>query len=90
MAKEIGISYSYMRRIVYELTGSSLIDYTNQLRIKKAKEILLDTNLTMAQIAAEVGYNNVQSFNRFFRKYEGMAPGSFRASRQLNDERAQG
>lgn len=89
MAKEIGISYSYMRRIVYELTGKSLIDYTNLLRINKAKQILQTTNLTMAQIAAEVGYNNVQSFNRFFRKYEGMSPGNFRTLRPEQADRAQ-
>lgn len=79
MAKEIGISYSYMRKIVYELTGKSLIDYTNMLRIQKAKEILLESNLSISQIASEVGYYNVQSFNRFFRKYEGMSPSSYKA-----------
>ena len=51
MAKEIGISYSYMRKIVSETTGKSLIDYLNQLRIEKAKELLLDSELTISQIA---------------------------------------
>ncbi|RRJ65190.1 helix-turn-helix domain-containing protein [Paenibacillus oralis] len=81
MAKEIGISYSYMRKIVYELTGKSLIDYINLLRIEKAKGLLLETKLNMKQIAEEVGYYNVQSFNRFFRKYEGMTPSSYKASK---------
>jgi AraC-like DNA-binding protein len=81
MAKEIGISYSYMRKIVYELTGKSLIDYINLLRIEKAKRLLLETGMTMKQIASEVGYYNVQSFNRFFRKYEGMPPSSYKASK---------
>lgn len=79
MAKEIGISYSYMRKIVYELSGKSLIDYTNQLRIEKAKQLLLESKLNIAQIATEVGYCNIQSFNRFFRKYEGMPPSSYKA-----------
>ncbi|GLX66551.1 helix-turn-helix domain-containing protein [Paenibacillus glycanilyticus] len=81
MAKEIGISYSYMRKIVYELTGKSLIDYTNHLRIEKAKQLLAESNMTITQIASEVGYYNVQSFNRFFRKYEGMPPSSYKTSR---------
>ncbi|AIQ60688.1 helix-turn-helix domain-containing protein [Paenibacillus borealis] len=81
MAKEIGISYSYMRKIVYEQTGNSMIDFVNQLRIEKAKELLLDTELSIKQIAAEVGYYNVQSFNRFFRKYEGMPPSSFKSAK---------
>jgi len=81
MAKEIGISYSYMRKILYEQSGKSLIDYMNLLRIEKAKQLLLETDLTMAQIALDVGYNNVQSFNRFFRKFEGMPPSNYKASK---------
>ncbi|AIQ43481.1 helix-turn-helix domain-containing protein [Paenibacillus sp. FSL R7-0297] len=81
MAKEIGISYSYMRKIVYEQTGNSMIDFVNQLRIEKAKELLLDTECSIKQIAAEVGYYNVQSFNRFFRKYEGMPPSSYKSAK---------
>ncbi|WP_342564858.1 helix-turn-helix domain-containing protein [Paenibacillus sp. FSL R7-0345] len=81
MSTEFGISYSYMRKIVYELTGKSMIDYLNQLRIDKAKELLLDTDLTIKQVAAEVGYYNVQSFNRFFRKYEGMPPSSYKTAK---------
>lgn len=80
LAKEIGISYSYMRKIVYELTGKTLIDYTNMLRIEKAKEILCqEPRLTLTQVAEQVGYYNVQSLNRFFRKYEGMSPGNYKA-----------
>ncbi|MCT1401353.1 helix-turn-helix domain-containing protein [Paenibacillus sp. p3-SID867] len=81
MAKQIGISYSYMRKIVYEQTGKSLSDYLNLLRIEKAKELLLDSNLSIAQIASEVGYMNVRSFNRLFRKFEGMPPSSFKLQR---------
>ncbi|MGO4495549.1 helix-turn-helix domain-containing protein [Paenibacillus sp. 2RAB27] len=81
MAKEIGISYSYMRKIVYEMTGMSTIDYLNQLRIEKAKQLLVDSRLTITQIALEVGYYNVQSFNRFFRKFEGMPPSSYKAEK---------
>lgn len=81
VAKEIGISYSYMRKIVYEMTGMSLIDYLNKLRIEKAKQLLVDSKLTITQIAAEVGYYNVQSFNRFFRKFEGMPPSSYKAAK---------
>ncbi len=79
MAKEIGISYSYMRKITYEVTGKSLIEQLNHLRIEKAKAMLLESKLSIAQIASEVGYANVQSFNRFFRKFEGMPPSGYKA-----------
>lgn len=84
MAKEIGISYSYMRKLVYDLTGNSLIDYINSKRIQKAKGLLMESTLNITQIATEVGYNNIQSFNRFFRKIEGVTPSSYKSSK-LND-----
>ncbi len=71
MAEDIGISYSYMRRIVYEMTGRSLIEHLNIRRIEKAKQMLVESNLTIAQIASTVGYNNAQSFNRFFGNLKG-------------------
>lgn len=79
MAKEIGISYSYMRKLIIEMTGMSLIDFVHSLRIKQAKELLRTTQLTIAQIAEEVGYNNIRSFNRFFQKVENLTPSVYRS-----------
>jgi len=79
MAKEIGISYSYMRKIIIEMTGMSLIDYVHSLRIKQAKDLLKSTQLTISHIAEEVGYNNIRSFNRFFQKVENMTPSVYRS-----------
>jgi AraC-like DNA-binding protein len=81
MAKAVGISYSYMRKIIYEMTGKSLIDYLNTIRIEKAKDLLLQTQMTITQIATAVGYYNVRSLNRFFQKFEGMTPSNFRQLR---------
>lgn len=78
MAQEIGISYSYMRKIIIEITGMSLMDYVHSLRMKQAKHLLKSTQLTIAQIAEEVGYNNIRSFNRFFQKIENMTPSAYR------------
>lgn len=78
MAKEIGISYSYMRKVTYEMTGLSLMDNLNKLRIEKTKDFLANSDLTVAQIATMVGYNSVRSLNHFFRKFEGVTPGNFK------------
>lgn len=78
MAEELGISYSYMRKIIKESTGMSLIDCLNTRRIEEAKKILPNSSEGMETIALELGYNNVQSFNRYFKKFEGIAPGKFR------------
>ncbi|MGO4372220.1 helix-turn-helix domain-containing protein [Paenibacillus sp. MCAF20] len=68
------------------MTGLSLLDYLNKLRIDKAKELLVASRLTIAQIAAEVGYYNVRSLNHYFRKFEGMTPSSFKAAK-MNGEK---
>ncbi len=78
LANQIGISYSYMRKMIREETGNSLMDNVNLLRIDEAKRLLLHSDLSLTQIATEVGYNNVQSLNRFFKKYEGVTPSDFK------------
>lgn len=79
MADEIGISYSYMRKLVKNITGKSLIDYINILRIEEVKRLLLYSDMSITQIALEVGYRNVQSVNRFFKKYEGISPSEYKS-----------
>jgi YesN/AraC family two-component response regulator len=78
MAADLGISYSYMRKLVREATGKSVLDNINQLRVREAKYLLLSTEKTVAEIARETGYRNIQSLNRYFKKYEGFTPGEFR------------
>lgn len=78
LAEKIGISYSYLRKLVKEETGKSLMDNVNILRIEEVKRLLLHSNLNISQIAVEVGYRNVQSVNRFFKKYEGIAPSDYK------------
>ncbi len=80
MAKEIGISYSYMRKLVRESTGKSMLDYINCLRIQAAKVLLLEKEMSISEIAIATGYRNVQSLNRFFKKYEGLTPGEFKSA----------
>lgn len=83
VAEEIGISYSYLRRIVKEETGKSPSDYINKIRIEEVKRMLLETDLSLNDIATAVGYHNVQSVLRYFRKYEGITPKEFKQASHL-------
>ncbi len=78
IADDAGISYSYVRKIIKDRTGKTMVDYVNGLRIEEAKRLLRQTDQNILEIALQVGYNNDQSFNRFFKKYEGVTPGEFR------------
>jgi AraC-like DNA-binding protein len=83
LAEKIGISYSYLRKLVKEETGKSLMDNVNILRIEEVKRLLLHSNLNISQIAVEVGYRNVQSVNRFFKKYEGISPSDYKNNQSI-------
>lgn len=80
VAEHLGISYAYLSKIFKTQSEGNgrLSDYLNIIRINKSKEYLKDTRLTLAEVAENVGYNNVQSFQRFFKKYENMTPGEFK------------
>lgn len=77
-AAKMGISYSHMRHVMREKGDTSLTDYINRCRISEAKELLVTTDKKLTEIAEMVGYHNVQSLNRFFKKYEGTTPNSLR------------
>ena len=61
-----------------EKTGRNILDYTTQLRMQKAKNLLADPNLTLKDISQQVGYYNVSSFIRRFKQIQKMTPGDYR------------
>ena len=78
VADHLDISYSYLSKIFRTKTGTTLTDYLNNARIEKSKEYLANTFLNIAQISEKVGYNNAQSYQRFFKKYMNITPGDYR------------
>jgi len=78
LAEHVNLSYSYARKIFKEKTGKNIVDYLHTLRIAEAKRLLLQSDMIIADIALNVGYNNIHSFNRCFKKYEGITAGEFR------------
>lgn len=77
-ADYLNISYSYLSKIFRARAGITLTDYLNQTRIEKSKDYLTGSFLTLTEISEKVGYNNVQSYQRFFKKYVAMTPGEYR------------
>ena len=78
LAADLGISYSHLRRVFRDNMNTSLISYINELRITDARALLVETEQTISEIALSLGYNNEQSFNRFFKKIVGISPGKYR------------
>lgn len=78
IADYIGISYSHVRKIFKENTGKNISDFINGLRIQESKNLLVNTDICIKDLAASIGYNSDQTFNRIFKKIEGVTPGEFR------------
>lgn len=69
---------AYVSKLFKEQTGESLLDYINKIRIEKAKGLLQHEKYTIQEVAEMVGYNDVKTFTRYFKRYEGVTPGKFK------------
>ena len=79
IAGELQRSASYISRVFKAQTGRSLVDYINEIRIAKAKELLRRRpNEPQESIAEQVGISNIRTFQRLFKKIEGITPGRYR------------
>ncbi len=78
LCQEFGLSRSQLYRKVSALLGESISDYIQNLRLKKAEELLLEGRLSVAEIAYQVGYSSPDYFSTVFRSRYGVAPSVFR------------
>jgi two-component system, response regulator YesN len=78
LADSVGISTAYMCRLYKLYTGITITDRLSFLRMKKARELLLDTQLSVIEVAERVGYSNSTYFYRVFKKENGVTPKEFR------------
>lgn len=75
------MSRSNVMRVFRKATGQTPIEYLVRLRIQRAMELLRNTDLTITEIALEVGFNDSNYFTRQFRRALGESPRSFRQTR---------
>jgi two-component system response regulator YesN len=72
------MSPKYLSRIFGERAGIGFNDFRLGAKIEKAKEYLVQTELTINEISYRIGYRNVESFVRIFKKVEGATPTEYR------------
>ena len=77
-ADHFGFSVSYCSRLIKSATGQNFNDWKRTLRVRKAEEILKGTRMPIAEIGAELGFENPESFIRAFKKECGMTPAKYR------------
>jgi ligand-binding sensor domain-containing protein/signal transduction histidine kinase/DNA-binding response OmpR family regulator len=77
LAKEIGMSQPVLFRKIKALTNMNIADFIKSIRLKKAVTLLQNQELTVAEIAMEVGYSDPKYFSKIFKKYYGKLPSAY-------------
>jgi AraC-like DNA-binding protein len=78
VAKAVNTSSFYFCKLFKKATGINFTEYVSRVRIEKAKNLLLNPNLRVSEIAYEVGFQSLTHFNRVFRKIVGQSPTDYR------------
>lgn len=78
IADRVGMSEAGFSRFFKRITGHGFIDLMRKLRIQRSCRLLVQTQLTIAEICFEVGYENVSNFNRHFRHEMDQTPSEYR------------
>ena len=81
LCQEMNLSRSQLYRKIKALFGESIIDYVQQVRLEKARELLLEGKLPVAEIAYQVGYSSPDYFSTVFRSRYGVAPSQVRGAK---------
>lgn len=78
ISSKAGYSKSHFCYLFKAVVGKTYIEYLNEVRITAAKKLLTETEMSVSEIAYEVGYNSCANFNKNFKLITGATPTSFR------------
>lgn len=73
-----GLSYKYAGTLFKEVTGQTIKEYQCTLRLRKAEQLLKETNKSIAEIAQLTGFSDVFYFSKIFHRKKGCPPGEYR------------
>lgn len=79
IAIQLGVSYSWFRKAFKKYTGISPAQFQMNLRLQYAKELLMNSDKSISEIAYELNFESTGQFSTFFRHRAGMTPKEFRA-----------
>lgn len=84
LARQIGVSPSYLSRVFNRELGQSVPKTIEDTRLRQARTLMDETALSVAEIAAKVGFSDARYFSRIFREHHGVSPSAY-CSRQGKD-----
>jgi AraC-like DNA-binding protein len=80
LAKSFAMSMSRICDRIKETTGQTFVQFVNELRLRHACSLLVSTEMSIAEIAYEVGFGSYKTFARLFRVHKGISPTDYRNS----------
>lgn len=78
VADQLSYSPTYLWKLLKKEKNRTFTDIANEVKMERARDYLLTTDMTVAEIAEKMHYTNVQNFIRFFSKYESTTPARYR------------
>ncbi len=79
VARHCCVSEGHLSRIFHHATGLTFREYLAQVRVERAKSLLIHSGKTVTEIAYESGFQSLSQFHRMFRKIHGVSPGVLRS-----------
>ncbi|WP_169083438.1 AraC family transcriptional regulator [Paenibacillus sp. PL91] len=86
LASRFSLSVSRISEVIKQTTGQTFVHFLHDLRLRHACSLLVSTDMSVAEIALEVGYGSYKTFSRIFRETKGVVPKDYRKTK-LNQEK---
>lgn len=78
VAQHFDLSVSHFSKLFKSSTGYAFVEYLNNIRVKNARELLVNENLSITDISSDAGFENVSYFGKVFKSIVGMSPSEYR------------
>jgi two-component system response regulator YesN len=77
IARKLQVSYGYLSAVFSKITGTGFVRYVSEVRMEKARRLLLRRDLKIYEVAAMAGYSNTRYFSDAFKKHYGISPTAY-------------
>ncbi|CAM4192348.1 AraC family transcriptional regulator [Paenibacillus alkaliterrae] len=89
LASRFSLSVSRISEVIKQTTGQTFVHFLHDLRLRHACSLLVSTDMSVAEIALEVGYGSYKTFSRIFRETKGIVPKDYRKLKFCQDKVSQ-